>query len=303
MSFFKLMHRIITVEYSIRFENGGILFMADNRFIGGSACTLNGRDICCIETDRIYDSCRDRDCYENVQVFLSDYGREIINRTGNIRAKDACIAWTYINVDSVRFNRGFYTVNIRYFIKIVFEACIGNNKAQEFEGIAVIDKKVVLFGGEKHISIFKSIPDNCNFCNKTVADEFRANLPKAVIEATEPIILDVKILEKAHSIPECLCCCCDIPETVLCQLQMPVSETLNDCDRFLVISLGIFSVIRLVRPAQLIVNATEYCVPDKECVVPREDNPCAIFNSMAFPTSEFCTSIPSNVINCSGKCN
>ncbi|MBR3964863.1 MAG: hypothetical protein IKJ80_05605, partial [Clostridia bacterium] len=84
--------------------------MAENRFGCGCTPPPTARDTCCIDTGRIYDSCRDRDCYENVRVTLTDCGNEIISRTGNIRAKDAYIAWTYIGVDPVRFNRGFYTV-------------------------------------------------------------------------------------------------------------------------------------------------------------------------------------------------
>lgn len=277
--------------------------MPDNRFGGNPSCAQGARDVCCIETDRIYDSCRDRDCFENVRVSLSDYGKDIISRTGNIRAKDAYIAWTYIGVDRVRFNRGFYTVNIRYYIKITFEACIGSNKPQEFEGVAAVDKKVVLFGGEKHVNIFKSQADDYCFCAQPEARDCSHRAPTAVVEATDPIILDVKVFDK-HSLPaNCCCCCCDIPETVTCQLESPITDSVNDCDRFLTASLGIFSIIRLVRPTQLLVNATEYCVPDKECVTPREDNPCSIFNNMAFPTGEFCPPVPPQIGNCIGKCN
>jgi hypothetical protein len=58
--------------------------------------------------------------------------------------------------------------------------------------------------------------------------------------------------------------------------------------RYLAVSLGIFSVIRLTRPAQYLIQATEYCVPDKECTTPCNDDPCGVFRSMAFPTKEFC---------------
>jgi hypothetical protein len=61
-------------------------------------------------------------------------------------------------------------------------------------------------------------------------------------------------------------------------------------DRELVVSLGFFSVIRIERPTQLVVNAAEYCIPDKECVMMDEEDPCKIFSKMAFPISEFCPS-------------
>ena len=49
--------------------------MSDNRFTGG--CSGGGREMVCIETNRIFDSCKDRDCYENVRVYLTDEGRAL----------------------------------------------------------------------------------------------------------------------------------------------------------------------------------------------------------------------------------
>ena len=124
-----------------------------------------------------------------------------------------------------------------------------------------------------------------------------------VLMKTDPIILDVKIFDK-HTIPSNCChCCCDIPEFVSRQLEYPIGDVINDCERFLTVSFGIFSVIRLTRPTQLLVNATEYCVPDKECISPKEEDPCSVFNTMAFPTSEFCPPCLPQINNCAGKCN
>ena len=41
------------------------------------------REAVCIETNRILDSCRDRDCFEDVKVILTDFGSEIIEHTTN----------------------------------------------------------------------------------------------------------------------------------------------------------------------------------------------------------------------------
>lgn len=283
-------------------NNLEVFSMQENRH---SNCTsgFSSRDVCCIEADKIYDSCRDRDCFENVRVNLSEFGYEIIGRTGNIRAKDAYIAWTYIGLDRVRFNRGFYTVNIRYYIKINFEACIGANKPQEFEGIATVDKKVVLFGGEKNVNVFRSETDECSLCQPPEATDCSYRAPIAVVEATDPIILDSKVFDKMSLPVNCCCACCDIPDKVLTQLESPINTDRRECDRFLTVSLGIFSIIRLTRPTQLLVNATEYCIPDKECIAPRQEDPCAIFNSMAFPSSEFCSPAPQQITGSSCKCN
>lgn len=258
--------------------------MSDNRFSCGSSERGGRSEMVCIETNRILDSCRDRDCFEDVKVLLTDFGNDILEHTTNIRAKSACIAWTYIGIDPVNFNRGFYSVTIKFYIKVTFEACLCGGRSQEFDGIAVLEKKVILYGSESNVSIFKSNPDASDYCALPEPCCSSKNVPIAIVEVVEPMVLNVKVKEPEEC---CYCCCCcgDVPEGVTSRL----NGTLRDTDgRYLTVSLGIFSVVRIVRPAQYLINATEYCVPDKECVSTEEDNPCAIFRTMAFPTAEFC---------------
>lgn len=257
----------------------------ESRFSCGGAG--GGKETVCIETNRILDSCRDRDCFENVRVHLTDMGNDIIERTSNVRTKEANIAWTSINIDPVRFNRGFYSVTIRFFIKLVFEACIGQGRSQEFEGVAVVDKKVILYGGESNVCVFRSSPCTDSFCNLPEPCCGTRNVPEAVVEVVDPVMLSVGVYEKVSCPSCCSCCCaCDIPESITVGLNGCLCE--EDGERFLLVSLGIFSIVRIVRPAQYLVSATEYCVPDKECIAPDEDDPCRLFHTMAFPVSEFC---------------
>lgn len=258
--------------------------MSDNRFSCGSSERGGRSEMVCIETNRILDSCRDRDCFEDVKVLLTDFGNDILEHTTNIRAKSACIAWTYIGIDPVNFNRGFYSVTIKFYVKITFEACLCGGRSQEFDGIAVLEKKVILYGSESNVSIFKSNPDASDYCALPEPCCSSKNVPIAIVEVVEPMVLNVKVKE-ADECCYCCCCCGDLPEGVTSRM----NGTLRDTDgRYLTVSLGIFSVVRIVRPAQYLINATEYCVPDKECVSTEEDNPCAIFRTMAFPTAEFC---------------
>ena len=256
--------------------------MPDNRFICSGP---TGKETVCIEANRVLDSCRDRDCFENVQVFLTAFGNEIIERTGNIRVKDSCISWSNITVDPIAFNKGFYSVNLRLYIRITFEACLAPGRIQEFDGVAVIDKNVVLFGGESNLNVFKS-NGTSGFCElPTEVCCTEGNVPTAVVEVVDPIILNAKIIEKKHE-HYCICCCncCDIPDGVTRNINGPLTD---DCQKILVVSIGLFSVVRIVRPAQFIIQATVYTVPDKECLSHSEENPCDIFKCMAFPTHEF----------------
>lgn len=260
--------------------------MADNKFGYGSALGSCGKEIVSIETERILDSCRDRDCFENVRVFLTDCGYDIIERTGSIRTKEAKIAWSYISIDPVPFNRGFYSLTIRFYIKMLFEACIGVGRSQEFEGIAVVEKKVILYGGESNVCVFRSTACD-NFCSMPEACCGTKNVPEAVVEVVDPIILSTKIVEKHENNCCCCCCCCDdIPEKISLGLNGRLCGGEQN-ERELVVTIGIFSIVRIVRPAQYLISASEYAVPDKECVAADEDNPCRIFNNMAFPVCEF----------------
>ncbi len=273
--------------------------MQDNRFSCGPGI---GKETVCIETNRILDSCRDRDCYENVKVFLTECGKEIIEHTSAVRVKHACIKQANISLDPVQFNRGFYAVNIRFFIKITFEACVGNGRSQEFDGVAVTEKKVILYGGECNANVFRSNGDFSDFCAYPEPCKKEVNVPTAVVETVEPIILGVNVLEDKR---DCCCCCCscDIPETVVSSLNGNLPYEDDDERRYLAVSIGIFSIIRIVRPGQYIISASEYVIPDKECVSPSNDDPCSVFKSMAFPASEFgCTGGHIHHEKGNGKC-
>lgn len=244
----------------------------------------------CIDTYRVLDSCRDKDCYENVKVYLTDFGEEIIERTSTIRAKCAKIISAYIDVVDVPFNRGFYQLNIKIYTKITFEACICQGNVQEFEGIAVVEKKVILFGSEGNVSVFKSESHGTGFCDAHSCNSTKTNnLPRAVLETVDPIVLNVNVVEPRHHNLCCCCCIDDIPEYVANGLN---GRLIDRDDKALVVSLGFFSVVKIERPAQLLVSATEYNIPDKECIAAREDDPCTLFRAMSFPVNEFSPYVP-----------
>lgn len=287
--------------------------MADSRFPCGSSPSGNGREgpreTVCIETNRILDSCRDRDCYENVRVFLTDAGQEIIECTNQIRVKECRIAWTYIGIDPVQFNRGFYAINVRFFVKLIFEACLHGERSREFDGIAVLEKQVVLFGGESGVSIFRSSSDATDFCSQLEPCYKERSLPTAVVEAVDPIVLGSRVMEPCGGNCIMICSAGDVPAPIAACLSGPLAaddpadtgiaeETQSlGCPgphpprprrrRILTVSLGIFSLIRVVRPGQYLITASEFIIPDKECVTATPGDPCALFRTMAFPIGEF----------------
>ena len=270
--------------------------MAENRF----PCPSVGaplRESVCIDTNRVLDSCRDRDCFENVRVYLSSFGNEILERTGAIRARSAKIVWSYIGLEPIPFNRGFFAITVRFYVKLVFEACIGCGRSQDIEGIAVLEKRVILYGGESNVTVFKSNGHGTDdFCACPSPECGEQNAPVGVVEVVSPVILGTKIVEH---VSECNCCCCccenDLPAHVTASLEAPLcfddtSFSSGNGKRSLTVSLGIFSVIRIVRPAQYTIQAVECAIPEKECAPVDEDDPCRVFRNMPFPTGEFSVS-------------
>ncbi len=246
--------------------------------------TQNGGTVC-IDTKRVLDGCRDRDCFENARVYFSTASEQLLTTSTNIKTRSTELIWAYVGVDDVPFNCGFYKVTVKYYIQIEFEICLGGGRSQTFNGLVVLDKNVVLYGGEGRAITYSSSPNN-TYCNITDYNTVGNNDPTAIVETVEPIILNTKVNDCTCP---CSCTCTeylDIPAGV--QNAFGEVIVLNSDAPRVYVSVGIFSVIRMVRPAQLLIQGTDYCVPDKECTPATNPcDPCALFSNIAFPISQF----------------
>lgn len=253
--------------------------MNDNR---NTAPSLGcARDTAYIDTDRILDSCRDKDCYEDVPVYLLDPSCDLLEQGTNVRIKSAKVAAASITVDPVAFNRGFYQVSIRLFVSLRCEVCTQLGRSQEVDGICFVDKKVILYGSEGNVSVFRSHSDSQDFCSVQNIETAKKNNPTVVLETVDPVVLGSKI-----KTVDC-CALLEFPNEIS---GMGGDRLLSGRNgRMLTVTLGIFSVVRIERPAQLLVSGTEYNVPEKECVSPSADDPCSMFSHMAFPVGQFGT--------------
>ncbi|MBE6644994.1 MAG: hypothetical protein E7612_06420 [Ruminococcaceae bacterium] len=264
--------------------------MQDNR---NSRCGLgcDNMGTVCISTNRVLDCCRDRDCFEDVRIFLTSFGEEVVANASNIRTRCAKLIGAYVGVDAVPFNRGFYRVTVRYYVKVECEACLCMGKSQSFCGIAVLEKDVILYGGEGSVVSYSSSPAT-EYCGVVNTNNSCTNDPIAVVETVEPIVLSTKVMDCSCSCNSCCSECCEIPESICGCIDGELVSNSNSNSPHLYISFGIFSVIRIEREAQLLVQATDYSVPDKECTsASSDDNPCSLFNTMPFPINRFKTTV------------
>ena len=163
----------------------------------------------CIHTKKIFDSCKDKDCIEDLRVYPTRGCQEVIDRAVSVKAGSAELLYAYIDVEPVSFNRGFYTVDVRYFYRITADAFVGAARPVEVTGLAVFDKRVILFGSEGSAKVFSSQAAAGRLDLQALPG--RSN-PTAVVESVDPIILSMKLVDVCECRPGD--CCCEIPPAI-----------------------------------------------------------------------------------------
>ena len=255
----------------------------------GPVCDLgNVREAVCIHTRKIFDSCRDKDCVEDLRFYPTAAAQEVLSASQMIKGGTAELLYVYTDVEPVTFNRGFYSVDMRFYYRVTLQVCTGTPRYTEVEGLCVFDKRAILFGSEGSAKIFSS---KYRSGEPDIPMLRRSNLPEAVVEAVDPIVLDARIVENGCR-RDCDCDLCEVPAFI--------SECFNgelcggDDSRRIYITLGQFSIVRLERDSQLLVPVYDYCMPEKECSCGSTDDPCGLFRNIAFPVGEF---FPPNTVS------
>ncbi len=227
-------------------------------------------DAVCIDAGRVYDSCMDRDCLEGLRVYFNQQGQAAIQNAVSARVKCAKVCDVQINVEPVSFNRGFFSCDLTFYFTVECEVTTAPCQGPMlFTGIAVYSKKVILCGSEGSVRRFSSTGEN-NAAN--------SNLPKCVVECVDPVVLDSCICEK---------CCCEHPAPFPRSVAAYVDGDIHiNGDRALYVTLGLFSIVQLIRNVQMLIPVYDFCVPQKECPTTTA-NPCDLFSKISFPTDEF----------------
>ena len=235
-----------------------------------------------IHTRKITDSCRDKDCIEDLRVYLTSGSQKILDCAAGVKVRAARLLYTYIDVEPVAFDRNHYCIDVTFYYQILADAMTGSAVPATVCGLAVFSKRAVLCGEDSRAHIFTS--DTCIGGADGIPLR-TANRPTAVVEVLDPMVLSSRVMERCDpkecgvvQIPGCVCKCFDDD---LC---------LAPTQRRLFVTLGQFSIIRLERDAQLIVPVLDYALPTKECCdTPgaTAEDPCEMFSRIPFPTKQF----------------
>ena len=249
------------------------------------------KEAVCIDAQRVYDSCSAKDCLEDLQVCFTQAKRSIIERCVNVRLRSVDVLTVYLNMEPVPFNKGFYSIDMTF----VFDVCVDVYTAPAScpivaDGIALFTKKAILYGSDGNVKMFTSTGNDCP--QATDASNGRA-LPKAACQVAEPVGLAARVCDTRpgsspdYQIPD------DICERFGGDFDM-------ECSRSIFVTIGLFSIVQIVRNVQMLIPAYDFCIPAKECT-PASDNPCELFRRIDFPTDSFFPPKEENSGN--GGCN
>ena len=228
---------------------------------------------------RIYDSCADRDCLENLEVVFAAEDSALVETACSIKATGCEILTAFVDMDEVSYNRGCYTVECTYYFVVDFNVYqAGSGTPDTMQGVCTFTKRSMLYGACGSVNTFSSA-DTADLPASVTA-------PVAKVQAMEPMVLGSDLVGNRR--PDCV----QIPEAV--NAAMGGNLVQNTGEQKAVVTLGLFSIMQLSRDVQVTLPAYEFAVPEKECNVDN-DSPCDVFRSFDFPLEEF---FPQNGGNC-----
>ena len=228
-----------------------------------------------IHTRKITDSCRDKDCIEDLRVYLTRESQSILDSAAGAKVRCADLLYTAIDVSPVAFNRNHYCIDLTFYYRIIADAMVSSCRPATLCGLALFSKRAVLCGEHSDAHIFTSDETHPCVCSNS--------LPTAVVEVLDPMVLSSKVVSVCNQDAAAL----QIPEYV----QESFDDELVLCGdkQRLFVTLGQFSIIRLERDAQIVVPVLDYSLPTKECCDNPgcSEDPCQIFAKIPFPSSQF----------------
>lgn len=276
--------------------------MSENKACCSNKNTDSIREVVCIDTNRVYDSCADKDCLADLRVYFPPSAQRIIDNTINVKLRRAEVINCIIDVEKIPFNQGCYSCDITFFFKVTVEAYTSACLAPTtLCGLSTFSKKCVLYGSDGNVKVYSS--EYTADANDDQLISTNTN-PRAKVQVAEPIPLDAKICRPCD-------CCCNFGNTNLTLprcIKKCFNEDFDDNEIFssqhekaVAVTIGLFTIVQLERDVQLLIPAYDFCVPTKECSCDTED-PCDAFRRIKFPVNEFFPPKQDNHGSCGCEC-
>ncbi len=134
-----------------------------------------------IHTRKITDSCRDKDCIEDLRVFLTRTSQNTLENCTGAKVRCAELLYTYIDVEPVAFDGHHYCVDATFYYRILADTVVGAGRPVTLHGVAVFSKRAVLCGEDSRAHIYTS---DTRLGGPDGITRVSANRPTAVVEVT-----------------------------------------------------------------------------------------------------------------------
>ena len=216
------------------------------RFIpSDSASARLGRPAATLACLQVTDSCCERECFEDLQVFFDEKDQIIVNNCVLVKNPTAVLEAVNFEVEPIPLQPGCFAVDMAMRFRVSCDAFLArNDRPHRITGTTYVQKRDILFGGESSARVFSS--DGESF----------AELPRASVQV-EPVVLSCRLGEAPSG-------------------------------KAVFITMGIFSVTSLERPALVTFPVLERLVAERNCASTAENEACDVFDNMRFPTEQFC---------------
>ncbi|MBQ0084153.1 MAG: hypothetical protein KBS52_05250 [Clostridiales bacterium] len=193
--------------------------------------------------------------------------------------RNAEVINVYVSVEPVNFNRGFYSCDLTFLFLVRFDVySTPKSCPTQVNGVASFSKRVILYGGEGNVKVFSNTVGNkCD-----LEGEITSNAPKCVVQSVDPIPLSSRI----GQVRDC-CECIGVGDN--CISNILGSDIVTSCpcgSPTVYVTLGLFTVIQIVRNVQMLIPVYDFCIPQKQCT-DTTDQPCDVFSRIKFPTDDF----------------
>ena len=139
------------------------------------------REALSIHTRKITDSCRDKDCIEDLRVYLTRGSQTLLDSAAGAKVRCADLLYTYIDVEPVAFDRNRYCIDVTFYYRILADTVVGSCRPATLYGLAVFSKRAVLCGEDSRAHIYTS---DTRISEPDGLSNYSANRPTAVVEVT-----------------------------------------------------------------------------------------------------------------------
>ena len=211
-------------------------------------------------------------------MYFTPDKHELIEQATNVRIRSADVIKTFLHLEPVPFNQGFYAVDLTFFLDVCLDLFTPQAAGPTIvHGVCMAGKRVILYGSEGSVKTFSS---GSRTEDPDVELSTGKVLPKAVCSVSDPIGLSAKICDRP---PQGSDICGRIPDSIG---SLYGSEFDYGSSHAVYATIGMFTIVQLARTVPMLVPTYEFYVPEKE-TAPTADSPREMFRKIEFPTGDF----------------